>query len=211
MLQLFKRDFQASFFSVIGWLLYMVITYVLNMPYLLTYLFVIFFFHAFIFYLDHKANINRFLISLPVRKSNIVLTRYIFLIICFIVILVGHVIIDQVAHYGLPYLETSPVNGLTATWLMAMLIGSVAISLPIYYAVKSPNIAAFIQAMLLIGGTYSYVVIKDNPYIDLSKTFTYFLKFIDIQPYLIPIAFSLVCIPLSYLLSVWLFEKREGV
>lgn len=209
MIQMLKRDFQVNSIYSIGSFIFVPLVYMMNGSIIIIYLFALFFFHFYAFYLDDKANIHRFLVSLPIKKKEIVLSKYLFMLISFCIFIVYHIFIDQLAHYGLPYLESDPINGLTLVLILAGVIFALAISLPIYYYSKSFQTAFLIHVSILIFGPLLFVVATANPYIDISKIFFLIIELVEIQPYIMPIIISFGCLFLSYRLSVSVFMRKN--
>lgn len=209
MLQMLKKELQMNRLYATSALIFIPVIYMLNGSMLMIYLFAIFFFQFYVFYHEDRAQINQYLVSLPVSKKDIVLSKYIFMVVSFFILIIYHIIIDKLAHYGLPYLDAKPINGLTIVTITAGVILSLAVSLPIYYYFQSVVVASFVHVFLLAFLPFIILMLSVNPYLDFSKAVVFIFDIIDLQPYIIPIAFSFVCLLLSYQLSTWMFGRKD--
>ncbi|MFD2628623.1 ABC-2 transporter permease [Oceanobacillus kapialis] len=165
-----------------------------------------------LFYYDHRNHVNRFIGSLPVKLRNVVLSRYITMfsiLVCFVLYVW---LVDSLAHYGLPYLETQPMTTIEIMILFTFISITISISMPIYYLVKTFMKAIGIQMGLLVFGTFAFAIMLGNEYITFYEPLLLGLfKLIDIQPYVMLILISLLFLYLSYELSAWIYTKKAKV
>src|SRR5690625_2646623 len=174
MVQILKRDFQVNSLYSIGTFIFVPLVYMMNGSIVIIYMFAVFFFHFYAFYLDDKAQINQFLVILPINKKIIVLSKYVFMLIRCCILIVYYLIIDILLHYGVPYLESHPIDALSLVFILSGVMLALAISLPIYYYCKSFQIAFFVHLFILLFGAYFLIILTSNPYINFSKA-TFFL------------------------------------
>lgn len=181
----------------------------MNTQNVIVYFYVIFFYIFFTFNADHKNNVNRLLISLPINRKQVVAGRYLFSFISFLLLLSFHYIVDKLAHYGLRYLEFEPLTGLKVVLIITFFSIGVSLSIPIYYFFKSFQIAVYVHIMFFFFGMIGIGIIIGNPYIDFVGMTKSIMNLIAIQPYVILLLFSAVCLYGSYRLSVWLFSRKD--
>ncbi|PAV30948.1 hypothetical protein CIL05_04330 [Virgibacillus profundi] len=210
MVQLIKKEFQLNLIYIIFLILFIPLSFVMNMPSTSLYIGTIlgFIFNA--FYYDSKNHVNRFTASLPFRKKYIVLGKYVFFLIVTSAFLLYVWLIDKIARFGLPYLESKPMDWFIVLLIFTSIAMMLSISIPIYYVFQSYIKAFLIQIILLFSIIFGIVIIIGNPYIQVSdKIIRFILDIIDLQPVLILIGFSLGSLYLSYRLASWIYVKKD--
>ncbi|WP_404454574.1 ABC-2 transporter permease [Oceanobacillus kapialis] len=165
-----------------------------------------------LFYYDHRNHVNRFIGSLPVKLRNVVWARYITMFLILVCFILYVRLVDSLAHYGLPYLEFQPMTALEIMILFTSISITIAVSMPIYYLVKTFMKAIGIQMGLLLFSTFTFAIMIGNDYITFYEPLLLgVFKLIDIQPYLMLTLISLLFLYLSFLLSAWIYTKKAKV
>lgn len=210
MAQLVKKEIQLNIIYLIFIILFIPFSYVMDMP--STFIFIGamlgFLFNA--FYYDSKNHVNRFTASLPFRKKYVVLGKYVFFLIVTAGFLLYLWLVDTIAHYGLPYLESQPLHWFLVLLIFASIAIMLSISIPIYYLIQSYMKAFFVQIVLLFSIAFGIVIIIANPLIQVNDSIIRFiLDIIVLQPVLIVVGFSFISLYLSYRLSTWIYIRKD--
>ncbi|WP_170840817.1 ABC-2 transporter permease [Oceanobacillus limi] len=197
-------------FYIIFFFILIPVSYGLNFPIRTTFVWIILGFIIFSFFCDDKNEVNRFLTSLPVKRRQIVFARYIY----FLILSAGFSgyigTIDYFAYQGLPFLERNPISFFGAFELFTITSLLLAVSIPIFYYFRNFNKAITAYFILLFIGAFSFGVAQGNPYLTFDDQLKQKIhQLIDVQPYLILTVLSLGSLFISYLLSTWLFTKRD--
>ncbi|OZU88173.1 hypothetical protein CIL03_13710 [Virgibacillus indicus] len=210
MAQLVKKEFQLNIIYLIFIILFIPFSYVMDMP--STFIFIGamlgFLFNA--FYYDSKNHVNRLTASLPFRKKHVVLGKYVFFLIISAGFLLYLWLVDSIAHYGLPYLESQPLHWFLVLLIFASIAIMLSISIPIYYLIQSYMKAFFVQIVFLFSIAFGIVIIIANPFIQVNDSIIRFiLDIIALQPVLIVVGFSFISLYLSYRLSTWIYIRKD--
>ncbi|AXI10113.1 hypothetical protein CV093_15700 [Oceanobacillus sp. 143] len=209
MLQMMKKEFQLNLMSIILVIILIPAAYVLNISSSFLYIAMAFGFIFNAFYYDGKNHVNRFIKSLPIKPKHVVLGRYLLLFCISIILLIYLSIIDSIAQQHLPYLSFQPLTWIILLGLFAITSIISAISYPIYYAIQSFTIAIGV-IIGVIALTASVIGIVLNLFhAQLEQFIIFILNFIQFQPALIIILFSMGCLFLSYLLSSWIYARKD--
>ena len=212
MAQIVEKEFHLNLYYIIFLIMFIPILYIINISGNFIYIAAMlgFIFNA--FYYDSKNHVNRFTASLPLKRESIVLGKYIFFLISTAAFLLYIWLVDKIAHSGLPYLESKPLNWFVILLIFTSIAVMLSISIPIYFMFQSYMKAFFIQMILLFSVIFSIAIIIGNPYIQISEKMVLFiLDIIHLQPVLILIGFSLGSLYLSYRLTAWSYIKKDIV
>jgi|SRR5690625_2561076 len=160
MWHLLKRDFWNHWPFILFAFLFILALYTLGLKtptgfWFINLLIVLF---ATIFYSDHKNSVNRFLISLPIQKRNIILSRFIYICLISTLFLLFVWLVDVLY-------QLQQINWVTFLISFTLLSIIIAISFPIYYAISTFWVAVFTQFVFLLIGSLLFTFIMDSPYI----------------------------------------------
>ncbi|MFD2044864.1 ABC-2 transporter permease [Ornithinibacillus salinisoli] len=170
-----------------------------------------------ILFLDYRANMNRFTISLPINNKLIVPSRYISLLLLWIVVVLYQYIVGQI--YG----SLSSLPRYIYNWKDVMTVISLGILLkalliPIYYLFKSfviaCSISVFVYFWVLFGSFFPLTdVLGMDDYIlfnDIDQGFVPLVeKYIPFQPFIVLGLVSIVLYFLSMKISTTFFLRKE--
>lgn len=153
---------------------------------------------------------------MPIKRNQIVLSRYLFLLTTFVVYLMYLWLIDVMVHHPLPILADivptisyQPISLISILLTFLFISVAVAISAPVYYFFQS-----FIKSFFALGVLFIVVIILGTlfgEYLDLipEALIVMFLHLIDFQPVLFFIGISFVCLYISYLCSIFIFARKD--
>lgn len=155
MWQMVKRDFYINWVYIVLIFLFpfFIRLFRFTEPGLFTYFMIFFSMFAMTFYSDEKNAVNRTIVSLPIKKCEIILARYLFFSIIstiYIIYLWGidHTIFNQ--------FKTPASTTFTGEIVLVTFAGTfvaIAVSLPIYYIIEKFWISALIQFIVLFFGS----------------------------------------------------------
>ncbi|MDQ0270900.1 ABC-2 transporter permease [Cytobacillus purgationiresistens] len=213
MVSLIKKDFYLNFIYIAIVIICVPILYILNLNSFFIYFGIIMGFLFNGFYYDKLSGTNKTLASLPIKRTTIVLSRYIFAFGLASFSFAYLWIIDMIAHAHLPYLDMPPMTQFSL--ISQLLIGFIllAVSFPIYY--KFGYIKAIvIQILLLMVGTpaigfiFAYSLTK----IDSAKTAEIVFSILDTvykNPHIFAGTITILLILASFALSKRIFQKKD--
>ncbi|RDW15594.1 ABC-2 transporter permease [Oceanobacillus chungangensis] len=209
MLQILNKEFQLSFSNIILTIIFIPIAYILNISSIFLYIGFMFGFIFYAFYYDGKNHANRFIKSLPIKLRHVVLARHLFQLGLSIIVLIYLSIIDALVHHYLPYFSYQPISWITVLILFALTSFISAVSYPIYYYFQSFTTAVAVQiGSLTILASLTGIALNLF-HVQLEPFIFFILDLIEFQPTLIIILFSIGCLFLSYLLSSWIYARKE--
>ncbi|SET59793.1 ABC-2 family transporter protein [Oceanobacillus limi] len=218
MVSLVKRDFIALKNAILTALCLIPIGYLIHLPPIYTTVGLIL--PVLIigsFYVDDRANINRFTLSLPINKDFIVKGRYLLFFTVWIGIIFYQAMVGQL-------IETfSTLPRYTYHWidiLTVICLGLIvkAIFLPIYYFFESFTVASIISAIL-----YGVLLISSfTPLIEILRMEDHIIfndldqgivplveKSIPFQPFFVLVIVSITIYLLSLKISGLIFSRKE--
>jgi|SRR5690625_2386120 len=203
MWQLFKRDF-LMLWPWIGLLFFLLfIIYFFQLPGLslapYTTMFILFFVNS--FYNDKKSRVNQFLISLPVKRNHLVAARYLFFLFACTLIL----FLDQIVF------QVKSVSGITFLFMFTLLSMTVAASIPVYYLFDSIWQSGLVHFIILFVGSFAFFFVTVSPYDMFDQLILFALNVISIQPVIVLLLVSAFCLYGSYLLSSFIFSRKDIV
>ncbi|MGM8364531.1 ABC-2 transporter permease [Virgibacillus sp. W0181] len=210
MINLLKKEAYLHTASLLFFLFYVPIGYVLNLPRPTIYLTVVLLTVANTFYYERKNKVNVFLKSLPVTTQNIVFTKYTVLVLFLTLFLLYQWLIDWLAHGGLPYLDEQPLNGTSIVFTILGLSIVVSVAVPIFYLFRSFIIASTITLITFFIGAFGFAIAAGNthfPYIDYVLLGVLYI--IDFQPILAPLLLASLCLYASYHVSAIIFRRQD--
>lgn len=139
MIQMIKREYVLNKLFFLSVYLLFPFIYLVNISPIFMYFGIILGYIFNLFYYDHHNQLNHFIVSLPIKKSNIVLGRYASSFTFMTVSLLYLWLIDTLAHYAfsliefLPTIEYKPITASTIIGTFILITIAVTVSMPIYY------------------------------------------------------------------------------
>src|SRR5699024_5456636 len=122
MVHLFKREFYNTEWLIYFMFFFIPLIYVFDMSIIYPVTFTLIFIILSNFHTDEKFHVNRTMRSIPVKKQTTVKVRYIFLTIALVITILYQSLIDKLAHYGLPYLESESLNSILLFMLISIIL-----------------------------------------------------------------------------------------
>lgn len=174
MLHLMKRDYYVIHLYMLVILLAIPFIYIAQISSLFAYVGIMMGFIFNVFYYEGHNHVSRYIVSVPVSKSQIVLSRYMFLVITATLLLLYIWFIDILAHYlssvirfWSPDFTNQPITFQTVLFLFMGILVIASITIPIYYICQSVIKALLIQSALLFIGAIigAFAVALFGPYI----------------------------------------------
>ncbi|MGN1030149.1 MAG: ABC-2 transporter permease [Butyricicoccaceae bacterium] len=158
--------------------------------------------------LDESTHWNRYAVILPVSRKQLVLEKYLLMLgLTFLGAAIALLRVGMGVLIGGRF-SIDPMDGVI-TILVAACVGILmnAVSIPITFRFGIAKAKIFLIALFAVvfGGLAVVAMADENhsiPSITLSQSF------VTLLPFLV-IAFTIICMIVSYLISVWIFEKKE--
>lgn len=207
MWQLIRRDFIVNWGIIALACSFPLITNLLKLPNIpmstYTILFMLLF--AYTFYYERINHVNRTIISLPIKRNHSVLGRYIslFMICSFYLLYIW--LLDSM------FFHSIILNGYLVLFIFTVLSITIAVSIPIYYFFQSIWVSIFVQFTVLFVGSLSFIFMMINPFIHFDPFISFVLDIIFIAPITVSMIISFLFLYVSYLLSCWIFAKKDLV
>ncbi|MCQ4636262.1 ABC-2 transporter permease [Anaerovorax odorimutans] len=153
--------------------------------------------------IEQKNDCNIILVSLPIKRSTIVLSKYLSIVIFAILAVVVDLVVQRVIMiFGLPVeAQTIPSEIIVLSLVGAAIYCSVVLPLTYKFNVMTANVAGGALLLLLLGS--SDFLLERIP-VFLSDS-----NISDFQIALAVISFAVVIMLISYLISLKLFKDRE--
>lgn len=216
MVQMIKRDFLINRMYFLSIFIIIPLIYFVNLSPLFIYLGIIFGYVFNMFYYEQHNKTNRYMISLPVKRSQIVSARYVLILLTAIIFLLYLWGIDTIAHDLLPKLDWAPtfsfdpIRSSHVLFTFLSVVFMIAVMVPIYYFVDSVIKGLFIQVTLIILGMLVIFTLMD--YLE-KVTESFILSFLDIieaYPLLSISLFTVGSLVVSYLCSHSIFNRKDA-
>lgn len=170
-----------------------------------------------LFFYDDKNNVNQFMISLPIAKKTMIQSRYLYIALMSVVILLFQWLI-MLSFPSPPEFFRYIYDWRDMIVLLSIAYLSTAICIPIYYALRSFALATGIIAILWCLGSFFMIfpivsaLGMDDMIIfnDMDAGFVLLVeKYIPIQPYAVLIIVSLLLFYISMKISEQLLRKKD--
>ncbi len=162
-----------------------------------------------VFFLDSQNNVNRFLVSMPIQRKQLVLARYLFLLSITLGAMLFLWLFDAVAYQRLPYLILQSMTGFEILQLFIVNSLLLSIYIPFFYYFRNFTRAVTFFMLSAVFFIYSYAVITGNPLISFDDPIRDFLINITNGQSIYLLIFSGIVLYLSFRLSFWLFTKKD--
>ncbi|WP_047984245.1 ABC-2 transporter permease [Ornithinibacillus californiensis] len=211
MKQLYIKDVKVSALYLVLFALFIIITYVFHVNSIGISMMIMLGFVVLMFYFDSHNQVYRSLVSMPLRRKQFVLARYIFLYTTTIGFILLIWLMDYISLNIVPSLGNftflTAENIVQNLFVISLLM---AISLPIFYSIKSFSHAMIVFMVTHVVFLYTYTIFTGNSYITVDEKISSFIHpILNIQPYLLPLLASLFVIGISYFVSVYYFTRRD--
>lgn len=218
MLVLLKKDLQINHWAVYGGLvMFLLLTYLVTLPPTAFYLLSVFTITFSIYTYDEKGRVNHLLVSMPIRRKDIVKSRYLYSLTVAVCILCLQLIIMIVIHF------LFTMNLYIYTWqdiltLLGLTCLMFAIFTPVFYIVSSTTKAMFYILILIAVSTVILMNELDralsfsNSFIlnDIDAGFALIIEnYFPTLSYVIFILLVSILLYSSFLLSNYFFNKKD--
>ena len=208
MWQLIKRDYTIIFFFIIFAFLFQLMLHVFaGLPFFsssnLYFLsFVLMMLYALLFYLDDRSKVMRTIVSLPIKKRHIIMSRYVSLYTIGLILLLftfyfDYLIDQQAFHFIKVYVA---VCALTIY---------IAISTPIYYLFNQIWVRIVVHYVLLIFSAFAFAFLFADPFDWFTPLLTVVFMLLDLQPLLMSALFLMVIMYGSYRMCDFIFNRKD--
>lgn len=215
MVSMLKRDFFVSIPVLLVSLIFVLIGYAVNISPLFIIMSVVILFVLNLFFFDFHNKVYRSIVSLPISREIVVLSRY---IVAGLVTLLFTAFIwafDLFAHHfiypnltgSLANLDFEQLSPLLILFAFLAIVSIISVSIPVYYYAQSISKAITIQILFLLGFVLGLILATLNS--TTEKAFLFFTNILDALPILSVVIYILLSITLSYFLSVRLFKRRD--
>ncbi|MUK88969.1 hypothetical protein GMD78_11350 [Ornithinibacillus sp. L9] len=210
MAHLLRKELQLTKLYILFFILLIPFTYGMNVQITGITIWIMIGFMIMMFYSDSLNEVYRYIVSVPIKRDQIVCTRYIFLLILSGGFSLYLWLIDYVAHIGLPFLEKESLSGINIFSLFTLISIIFSASIPLFYYIKSFHRAMTVYMVLVIIVAFFTAIITFNPLITFDNAIIHFVhSIIEIQPFIILGSFSMLCLFVSYKFSAWIFIRRD--
>ena len=210
MWQLFIRDWKSTKLYILILLAIIPISYVIHFPSSSVFIWALLSFLFIVFLIEKQNNVEQFLVSLPLKRKDMVRARYIFLVSLSVLFIGSLWIADLAWHIVVPssvFSRVDFVNLIQQYWITALLF---SIYIPVFYFYKQFIHAATFFMISFTCLIYLNVLTVGNTLITFDDSIrTFIAELFTIQPYLMPIILSIICLFVSYQLSIQIFKRRD--
>lgn len=219
MIEMMKRDYYINQMYFLFVVIFIPFIYVFNLSPLFIFIGMMIGSIFNLFYYDNHNHTNRFIVSMPVNRNVVVLSRYLSIMIVTIILLIYLWIIDYLAHtFILPFIsdwipafEIQPVSLILLMFTFFAVVVITSVSIPIYYYFQSFMKSLIAQGVLFVIGIIGFTLfILFMDYIP-EKVILLVLDLIDFQPIVSFIVCIAICLTVSYKVSTFIFAKRDIV
>jgi hypothetical protein len=209
--QLYFKDVKVSALYLVLFVLFIIVTFVFHVNSIGISMMIMLGFVVLMFYFDSHNQVYRSLISMPLKRKQFVLARYIFLYTTTLGFILLIWLMDYISFNIVPFLGNftflTAENVIQNLFTISLLM---AISLPIFYSIKSFSHAVIVFMITHVVILYTYTIFTGNLYITMDEKISSMLHSIwNIQPYLVPVLASLFVIGISYFVSIYYFTIRD--
>ncbi len=208
MWQLVKRDYSIIFIFIIFALLFKFAMFgfaaisFLSSDNMYFFSFVLMMLYALIFHFDNSSKIMRIIVSLPIKKRHIIISRYISLYTIGLIFLSFAFVVD----YSLDQQAVHLINVYLAVCTFTIYI---AISTPVYYFFKRLWVSIAVHYFLIIFSSLAFAFLFVDPFDWFTPFLNVAFTILDFQPVVV----SLLCLILlmygSYRVSYFLFSRKD--
>lgn len=143
----------------------------------------------------------QWLLSLPVTKKRIIISRYLFVFSAYILFFAVQYLL-----YLYIFTKERMTNPITVSLLFCFLFLIIAISLPIFYLHRSTWRAFFWQLAALVLLGILFIIFVQNPFKDMTASI---LNIFSIAPFLMMMLLLTILTWLTYRMSYRIFIRRD--
>jgi len=208
MWQLIKRDYTIIFFFIIFAFFFRLMLHVFaGLPFFsysnLYFLsFVLMLLYALLFYLDDRSKVMRTIVSLPIKKRDIIKSRYIALYTIGLILLFFTLFFDY-------YIDQQTFHFIKMYVAVCALTIYIAISTPIYYFFNQIWIRIVVHYILLIFSAFAFAFLFADPFEWFTPFLTMVFTLLDLQPLLVSALLLMVIMYGSYRMSTFIFNRKD--
>ncbi|WP_042146980.1 ABC-2 transporter permease [Paucisalibacillus sp. EB02] len=210
MWQLFIRDWKSTKLYILVLFAVIPISYAIHFPSSGIFIWALLSLLFIVFLIEKQNNVDLFLVSLPLRRKEMVLARYIFLISLSIISIGFLWLVDLFFHNVLPsfgFSRLDLIDIIQQFWVTTLLF---SIYVPVFYYFKQFIHAAIFFIISFTCLIYLNVLMVGNPLITFDDPIRAFIiELYSIQPYLMPILLSIISLCISYPISVQLLIRKD--
>ncbi|MDL4841093.1 ABC-2 transporter permease [Aquibacillus rhizosphaerae] len=171
-----------------------------------------------LFYYDGKSSVNRYIVSLPIKKSTVIRGRYLFILIITIVLMSVQWFVHFLFVYTNSIIEPYLFQWQDMVILLSISLILFALAIPMYYLFRSFMVVVTVQFVIFGVGAmaFSNLLLESKFgdsmgfYIDNKTMFlaSWLENTITIQPYMLVSVGAFVCYFLSMKLSEWILIRK---
>jgi ABC-2 type transport system permease protein len=213
MRQLFIRDWKAARLYILILLILIPISYAISFPTHGNFIWALLSFLFIVFFIEKQNNVDQFLVSLPFSRIEIVRARYLFLVSISILSVGLLWLVDVVGYKALlPFIEISRLSLLEVIQQFSLTLFLFSFYIPVFYLFKQFIHTATFFMISFVCIIYFNALMVGNPLITFDDPIRVFMvELFSIQPYLMPIVLSFICLMISYKISVQIFNRKDIV
>ncbi len=208
MWQLIKRDYALLKAFILFALFFKIALHVLTVlslfsPNNLYYInFLLMMLYAFIFLMDDKCKVMRTIVSLPIKKRHIILSRYISLFSIGVIILAFAFIADYIV-------DPTSVHMINLYIAIGGLAIYVAISTPVYYLFTKVWLSIVLHYLLIMLGAFGFAILFIDPLDWFAPFIEVALSLLDSQPFMVSFISLTLFLYVSYRITLFGFQKKD--
>lgn len=157
------------------------------------------------FYYDEKSKAEIYYASLPMKRSNMVLAKYLFIILFFFSTALFIFVLDFSLHELLSdYLGRNRLNGVYLSAILLIILLFTAMLLPFLY--KFGLMKGIVYFGLFFTIVFSLLMLKKGIFEVASDMV---MKMFSYNPIAIPFALTIVLMTVSYFISIMIYRKKD--
>lgn len=167
-----------------------------------------------LFYYDEKSGMDKFVVSLPFTRKEVINAKYVFAILFMFFIFVYVLFVDKAAHYFLDYLHHEPFT--ISSWFMFYLISLIVMAFFFPFYIKFSFMFAFIFQIftMMLGpvalSAFVYWLTKKTSLWNYIEDYVQnILLMLEKNPIPILLAVAIVTMVISWLISQRIFFKKD--
>ncbi|MBM7587700.1 succinate dehydrogenase hydrophobic anchor subunit [Bacillus pakistanensis] len=205
MVHILKKDLLVNKSYLWLILAFLAAFYIMNFPTQIIFFMIAFGVLVNTFYYDEKSKADIYYVSLPIKRSNLVLFRYLFFFLFSLCLALVMLVVD----YGLreifsDYIKTERLNWVYIVGVVVMFLLFTSTLLPFLYKFGLMKGMAYCGLFLLI--IIGSIMMSESLVGFLSDLA---LKILSINPILMPLSIGLLFILVSGFISVFIYEKKD--
>lgn len=167
-----------------------------------------------LFYYDNQSGINKFVVSLPITRKDVINAKYVYSIIFMFVVFLYFFLVDKIAHMYLNYLNYEPINfsALLSFYLVTLMI--IAIYIPFYIKFSFMTAFLFQLISMMVGpiaffGLLNWIGTRTNIFDYIEDFVLSFVMFIQKNPFVVFVPLTIILLFISWFISQRIFMKKD--